>query len=207
MTDRVTGVVTRVFRAPGSGRLFGSGLSRRGQEVGEVFEFGQKAGSGVLPVGDDQRFVRVHALTCDVAVTGGQVGGVSSAVTDRTAVRLTGLRLSRGWGLGVGSTGSPGGAFGSEVGEGGGVVAGAGLGSRACGSIGAGGGGLLTEQVVAYDRPTAGSQAQGRPGGRPSRPSPGWSRAAAGVASGGESSPTARREGLTTCGGPRPENL
>ncbi len=93
-----------------------------------MFEFGQEAGSGVLPVGDDQRGVRVHALTGDVAVTGCQVGGVSGSVIDRTVVRLTGPCLSRCWGLagGVGLTGSPGGTFGSEVGEGGGVVAGAG---------------------------------------------------------------------------------
>lgn len=97
-----------------------------------MFEFGQEAGSGVLPVGDDQRRVRVHALTGDVAVTetvtGDQGSGVFGVVTDRIAACLTGLRLRRrwGWGLGVGSAGSPGGAFGSEVGEGGGVVAGAG---------------------------------------------------------------------------------
>jgi hypothetical protein len=95
MTDRVTGVVTRALRAPGSGRLFGVGLSRRGQEVGEVFEFGQEAGSGLLPLGDDQRRFRVHALTGDVGVAGGQVGGVFGAVTDRAAVLLTGLRLTQ----------------------------------------------------------------------------------------------------------------
>ncbi|GGT66760.1 hypothetical protein GCM10014713_69230 [Streptomyces purpureus] len=59
-----------------------------------MFEFGQEAGSGVLPVGDDQGRVRVHALTVDVAVTGGQVGGASGAVTDWAGVRLTGLGLS-----------------------------------------------------------------------------------------------------------------
>jgi hypothetical protein len=94
--------------------------------VGKVLEFGQEAGSGVLPVGDDERRVRVPALTG--TVTGGQIGGVSGAVTDRIAARLSGLRLSRrrGGGLSVVVAGSPGGAFGSEVGEGGGVVAGAG---------------------------------------------------------------------------------
>lgn len=90
--------MTGALRPPGSGRLLGSGLPRRGQEVGEVGEFGQKAGSGVLPVGDDRRRVRLHALTGDIAgtgtvtceVTGGQVSGAFGAVTDRTAVRLTG---------------------------------------------------------------------------------------------------------------------
>jgi hypothetical protein len=73
--------------------LLGPGLPFCGQEVGEVFEFGQEAGSGVLPVGDDQRRVRVHALTGEV--TGGQVGGVPGAVIDWTAACLTDLRLSR----------------------------------------------------------------------------------------------------------------
>src|SRR4051794_20764473 len=44
--------------------------------------------------------------------------------------------------------------------------------------------GLLAEQVVAHDRPTAGSQAQGRPGGRPFTSVAGLTKAVAGVASG-----------------------
>ncbi|WP_162624740.1 hypothetical protein [Streptomyces cadmiisoli] len=93
----LTVAVTGALRASGSGRLLGLGLPFCGQEVGEVFEFGQEAGSGELPVGDDQRRVRIHALTVDIAATGtatgGQVSGVSGVVADLTAVRLAGLRL------------------------------------------------------------------------------------------------------------------
>ncbi|UQA36072.1 hypothetical protein [Streptomyces sp. HNA39] len=46
--------------------------------------------------------------------------------------------------------------------------------------------GLLAEQAIAYDRPTAGSQARADQGAGPQHPSPGSPRAVADFASGGE---------------------
>ena len=95
-------------------------------------EFRQEAASGVLPVGDHQGGARIdvplaaRAVTAavtgvEVGVTGGHVSAVTAVtvlVSDRQA--FTSVFLC------VVLAGAPGGAFGSEVGEGCGVVVGAG---------------------------------------------------------------------------------
>jgi hypothetical protein len=48
--------------------LLGSGLPLRGQEAGELGEFGEEAGSGALPVGGDQRLVQVVGMCGEVVV-------------------------------------------------------------------------------------------------------------------------------------------